>query len=233
MNNNNLKTFIKFYEGRREQEKIDELLDIASQRKLTDEEKDLLKRLNKGELLPPEEKERTKLMMHKTGGGFLYDDQGNIMVQKGEGEKEGSEFVTDKGRTRQIDKLVARESMLNARVYRNRESEERFVYCYQTATNDSGITSNEWIIYRTISGPMLERFPFGQFLDTSAPKYSFFKRMTPEHLWKELDYTWDFGMVLNEELYSDFMKFLKLYKENQIKNKEILTEIRNKFTKLL
>lgn len=224
--NNEIKSFIKFNEGLREQEKIDELLDIASQRKLTPEETDLLKRLNAGENLPREEKPTLK--MHKTGGGFVFDKEGNIEVQGDNKTKPGEEFTTVKGKTRQVDKISKKE-LLDARIYKNKDSEERFIYSYVKTETVSG-TTTDWIIYRTGGG---DKYPFGQFLDINVPRYNFFKRITPEQLWKELDYVWDYGMVLDEDLYEDFKNFIDLYKQDQVRNRQVLIAIRNRFLKLL
>ncbi len=214
-------------EGKREQQKIDELLEIMNKRKLTAEEHELLVTLSKGGSLPDEPDDRPILQTHKTGGGYLFDDEGNVLTDE-EPEKPGQEFVTVKGKQKGADKLSTKDIM-DARVYRNKDNEERRIYVYTTIETDSGIT-NDWIIYRTGGG---DKYPFGQFLDTNAQKYAFYKKMSPEQLWGELDFTFDYGMVLDEDLYEDFINFVELYKENQRRNIDVLNKLRLRFLKLL
>lgn len=213
-------------EGKREQQKIDELLDKGFN-KLSDEEKNLLKRLSRGETLPEEDIKKPVLSTHKTGGGYLFDENGNIMTEEG-GEKPGEEFVTTKGKQSGIDKISAI-NLIDARIYRNRDNEERFVYASTTIEGESGMTS-DWIIYRTGGGP---QYPFGQFLDTNAPKFRYYKSTPPEILWTELDYKFDYGMVMDDDLYEDFTNFVELYKENMARNKDFLMRIYQRFCKLL
>ena len=211
-------------EGKREQQKIDELLDIIRKRKLTDEEKELLLFLNKGGNLPDDDK--PSLATHKTGGGYLMDDEGDVLTEE-EPDKPGEEFVTVKGKQRSAEKLDA-ENVLDARVYRNKNSENRVIHAYITHEGDSGMT-NDWIIYSTAA----DRCEFGQFKDTTSPKYEFFKKITPEMMWKKLDYSFDYGMILDEDLYEDFMTFVTLYKEDQRKHADYLRRLRLRFVKLL
>lgn len=107
----NIKNFNKYlFEGRREQKKIDELLDISTTRRLTDVEKDLLRRLSSGEKLPKEE---------------------DITDQ------DGGEFFTDKGKKIGADKLEKNidHGGAIARVYCYKNSPERFILYYSTNTN--------------------------------------------------------------------------------------------------
>ena len=217
-------------EGKREQQKIDELLDIMSKRKLTKEEMDLLSFLSKGGSLPDEEPDvPPTLQMHKTGGGYLYDDEGNVLTQKEEEDiKPGQEFTTVKGKQGGADKLK-KEDIADARVYRNKDSEERKFYAYITIEKDGEI-SHDWIIYKTV---VRDKYPFGQFMDTNASKFKYYKTTTPEALWKELDYQFDYGMVLDPDLYEDFFNFVELYKENQARNRDVLRTLHARFSKLL
>jgi hypothetical protein len=52
-------------------------------------------------------------------------------------------------------------------------------------------------------------------------------------MWKELDYSFDYGMILDEDLYEDFMTFVTLYKEDQRKHADYLRRLRLRFVKLL
>jgi hypothetical protein len=219
--------FINEAKGAREQKKIDELLDkIQGGGKLTDEERNLLVRLNKGEELPYEEEDKAVLKTDKTGG-LKFDSQGNVITED-EPTKAGQEFVTAKGKQRSADK-IARRSSSEARIYRNKDSEERFIYCQYIIDSETGKTS-DFYVYRTGGG---DKYPYGQFLDTSVQKYSFYRRITPDILWKELDYTWDYGMVLDDDLYEDFMNFVELYRENQFRNRHVLETLKQRFDKLL
>lgn len=209
--------FIK--EGKREQAKIDELLDIIKKRKLTDEEKDLLTRLGRGESLPEESK--PVLQTHKTGCGYIFDEEGDVLVEE-EPDAPGKQFFTAKGKQKGVDKLKIDQAP-EARVYKNKNSEIR-----QFFVNITKDDKNDWIIYRTVG-----KTPFGEFCDTNSSKYSFYKNMTPEQLWEELDNYWDYGMVLDNDLYQDFMNFAELFKEDQVRYREMLTKLRNRFLKLL
>jgi hypothetical protein len=213
-------------EGQREQKKIDELLDILSRRKLTEDEKELLTSLSKGGSLPPEEKKSTGLSTTKSGSGYLFDDEGRVLTN--DEEKPGQEFVTAKGKQSGVNKIEAA-NIIDARVYRNRDNEERFIYSSITIEGENGMTS-DWIIYRTGGGP---QFPFGQFLDTNAPKFRYYKSTPPDVLWSELDYKFDYGMILDEDLYEDFTNFVELYKENMARNKEFLTRIYKRLCEIL
>lgn len=212
-------------EGKREQQKIDELLEIMNKRKLTTEEREFLITLSRGGSLPYEPDDRPILQTHKTGGGYLFDDDGNVLTDE-EPYKPRQEFVTVKGMQKGSDKLSTKDIM-DARVYRNKDNEERRIYVY--IEKDGGI-ANDWIIYRTGNG---DKYQFGQFLDTNAQKYAFYKKMSPEQLWGELDFTFDYGMVLDEDLYEDFINFVELYKENQRRNIDVLNKLRLRFLKLL
>jgi hypothetical protein len=226
-----VKTYMNFLnEGQREQKKIDELLDIMKRRKLTEEEMNILTKLSKGETLPEEESDSKPILKtHKTGGGYLFDEEGNVMTEQEEEDvSPGQEFMTTKGKMRSADKLE-KGNILDARIYKNKNGEVRVIFAYVSRSSESGTTS-EWIIYRTDGG---EKYPFGQFLDTNSSKYSFYKIITPETLWKELDYSWDYGMVLDDDLYEDFTNFIDLYKENQARNRDVLTALRSRFLKLL
>lgn len=218
------KRFVKKYtkfikEGKREQAKIDELLDIMNKRKLTDEEKDLLARLGKGEKLPDE---KPVLQTHKTGGGYIFDEEGDVVVQDEEPTAPGKQFFTPKGKQKGVDKLKIDQAP-EARVYKNKNSEVR-----QFFVNITKDGNNDWLIYRTVG-----RTPYGEFCDTNSSKYSFYKNMTPEQLWEELDGYWDYGMVLDKDLYEDFLNFAELFKEDQVRYKDMLTKLRNRFIKLL
>jgi hypothetical protein len=211
-------------EGAVEKKKIDELLDIMSRRKLTAEENELLIHLSKGGAL---EEDKPTLVKHKTGGGYMFDEKGNVMTEE-EDEKPGQEFTTSKGKQMGADKLK-KENIIDARVYRNRDSDERFFYVATSYETDSGMTS-DWIIYRTAGG---EKYPLGMFLDTNAPKFRYYKTTPANILWKELDFKYDYGMILDDDLYEDFINFVELYKENQNRNKGILEQIHKRFCSLL
>lgn len=232
MNKKVIKSYDKFVnEGRREQAKIDEILDIMSKRKLTKEEQDLLARLSKGESLPPEQVNTPNLKTHKTGGGYVFDDEGNVLTEE-EPDTPGQEFLTTKGKQRSADKLT-KDDVIDARVYRNKNSEERWIFA-NISVNEEGGMKNDWLIYRT--GSMSGKFPMGQFMDTNSPKYIAFKNKTADLFWKELDFEFDFGMVLDQDLYEDFINFVELYKEykkNPKRNVDILNRLRRRFLGLL
>lgn len=216
-----IKTYGKFInEGKREQDKIDELLDIILKRKLTKDEQDLLTRLSKGESLPEENK--PSIVSHKTGGGYMFDDQGNVMTE--EEPETGREFVTNKGKQKSVN--LTKKDNLDARVYRNKSSEERFFFVNITEDNE-GKMLNDWLIYRTGS----VKYPLGQFMDTKSEKFASFKNKTPEMMWKDNDTEFDYGMVLNDELYQDFIEFAEIFKT--LKNKSRITQLREKFLRLL
>ena len=225
--NKTVKSYLDFVnEGRTEQKKIDELLEIMKKRKLTKEEQDLLVHLSKGGSLPEEEHDRPTLQTHKTGGGYLFDDEGNVMTHEEEPTNPGQEFVTTKGKQRSADKI---HDVIDARVYRNKDSEERLIFSHATYETDSGIT-NDWIIYRTIG---TDKHIYGQFMDTNLPRFQYYKTTPPDILWKELDYKYDYGMILDEDLYEDFTNFVTLYKENQRRNAHVLDRLHNRFKKIL
>lgn len=221
-----MRNFFQFImEGKREEAKMNELLDILTKRKLTPEEHELLVSLSKGESLPEEEKEVLK--MHKTGGGFLYDDEGNILTQKEEEEiKPGQEFTTIKGKTRSTGREeVKPEEFFDARVYRNKDNEERFIYVHRT--DDEGV--HDWIIYRTDGGK-----EFGKILDTNLDKLKHYKSTTPEQLWKELDYRFDYGMVLDQDICEDIINFAELYKAGgKGGSRNIMDRLHRRFCTLL
>ena len=218
-------------EGKREQIKIDELLDKGI-KNLTAEEKELLGKLSKGDTLDEDDDDRggtPTLKMHKTGGGYLYDDDGNVMTEEEPGEtKPGQEFVTAKGKQSSIDKLDE-DKILDARVYRKKDSENRVIYVYTTIETESGQT-NSWIIYKTDGGT---DFPFGQFINMESPKNAHLKSRNPAAMWEEKDWEYDYGMVLDEDFYGDFINFVQLYKEGNLRNKDILLRFKTRFTKLL
>ena len=224
-----MKKFHEFInEGKREEAKMNELLEIIKKsklggRKLTEEEHDLLVSLSKGESLPDES---STLKMHKTGGGYLYDDEGNVLTEEEPEINPGKEFVTAKGKSRSSDKFDV-EDIIEARVYRNKNSEERFIYSYMTIETDNGIT-NDWIIYRTNGGK-----EFGMILDTNLDRFKYYKQTIPDVLWKELDFKFDYGMILDQDLYQDFINFIELFKENKARNKEILKRLYMRFCTLL
>lgn len=219
-----IKSYLGFVNEGREQEKIDQLLDIMKTRKLTQDEKDLLTRLSMGETLPDDE---PVIKKHKTGG-FLFDEEGNVMTEE-EPVNPGEEFYTTKGKQRSAEKLETKDVM-DARIYKNKESLERFIFAYVSVESESGMT-NEWIVYRTGKDP---KFPYGQFLDPLSVKYqSEFKNITPDILWERLDYMYDYGMVLDRDLYEDFTNFVDLYKTNQAKYGNMLLRLRDRFMKLL
>ena len=217
--------------GKKEQKKIDELLDKGF-KNLTAEEKELLNRLSQGGSLDDDDDERggtPALKMHKTGGGYLYDDEGNVMTEEeDETTKPGQEFVTAKGKSSSIDKLEE-DDILDARVYRQKDSENRVIYVYTTFETESGQT-NGWIIYKTEGGP---DFPFGQFANMESPKNAHLAHRTPAAMWAEKDWDFDYGMVLDEDFYEDFINFVQLYKEGALRNKDILLRLKSRFTKLL
>lgn len=217
--------FIEFlYEGKREEAKINELLEIMKKRKLTSDENDLLIYLSKGGTLSDEKSPALKL--HKTGG-YLYDEEGNVLTDEEPVTEPGKEFITTKGRSRPLDKLQT-EDIIDARVYRNKNSEERFIYSYVTLKTDSGIT-NDWIIYRTEGGKK-----FGMILNTNSDKFKYYKQIVPDILWKELDYMYDYGMILDQDLYEDFINFIELYTRNKSgRNDEILDRLHKRFCTLL
>lgn len=218
-----MKSFLRFInEGKREEAEINRLLDKGL-KNLSDEEKDLLRRLSSGESLP--EEERASLKMHKTGGGYLYDDEGNIMTEEEPEIKPGQEFVTAKGKMRSADKLP-NEEIIDARVYRNKDSEERFIFSHVTLETESGVT-HDWLIYRTGGSE------FGMFMNTNSEKFKYYKLTPPEVLWKEKDHQYDYCMVLDQDLYEDFVNFAELYKENQKRNNTILRQLHNRFRGLL
>jgi len=205
---------------------MDELLDILSRRKLTEDERELLVHLSQGGSLPEEEK--PTLATHKTGGGYMFDAEGNVMTEDDD-EKPGEEFTTTKGKQSGADKVSKKIDVVDARVYRNKGSDERFFYVPTSYETESGMTS-DWIIYRTGDG---SRYPLGMFLDTNAPKFKYYKTTPANVLWKELDYRYDYGMMLDDDLYEDFINFVELYKENQIRNRDILQTIHRRFCSLL
>jgi len=224
---NSFSKFLNLNEGKREEAKMNELLDLMKRRKLTQDESDLLKSLSRGESLPEEDNTPPTLKTHKTGGGYLFDDEGNVMTEE-EGEaKPGQEFTTAKGKTRSVDKIQPPEELIDARVYKNKASEERFIYSYVTLTDEKGVTSHDWIIYRTGGGD------FGSLMNTNAEKFKYYKQVTPEVLWKELDHRFDYCMVLDQDLYEDFVNFIELYRENSKVNKDVLTRLYKRFSCLL
>lgn len=212
-------------EGKKEETKMNELLEIMKKRKLTAEEHELLVSLSRGESLP--EESTPSLKMHKTGGGYLYDDEGNILTEEEPEIKPGKEFVTAKGKTRSADKIDEIENIIEARAYRNKDNEERFIYSYVTLNNDSGVT-HDWIIYRTEGGE-----EFGKILNTNLDRFKYYKQTTPEVLWKALDYKWDYCMILDQDLYEDFINLIELKKENKKRNKEVLNRLYMRFSTLL
>lgn len=215
-------------EGKREQQKIDELLDKGFSN-LSDEEKELLKHLVGGGDLPKEDKDSPTLLKTKSGM-LVTDDEGRVVTaDKDDEEEPGKEFTTQKGKTRGVEKFK-REVNLDARAYRNKDSEERFFYVLENIYDASGMTLYNWHIYRTGDG---SKYPFGMFMDLESQKFGFYKRLKPDILWKELDYVWDYGLILDEDLYEDFMNFTSLYKTNQSSNSQILTTLRNRFAKLM
>jgi hypothetical protein len=218
-----IKSYNNFlFEGHREQAKINELLDAASTRRLTDDEKDLLKRLSMGEKLPPEELKKDKT------GGLLTDEKGNIITQDDPSIKKDGEFFTEKGKSRSAEKMEKRisEASSNARVYRSKDSEERFFFIYMKSENPY------WIIYRT---GINEKHPLGQFMNTSDPKWSYFNKKSTDQLWAENDKQFDYGMILDDELQELFLNFIELYKdkENEKRNVTEIKKIRNRFITLL
>jgi len=226
MNKKVVKSYKVFLnEGAAEQKKMDELLDILSRRKLTEDERELLVHLSQGGSLPEEEK--PTLATHKTGG-YMFDDEGNVITED-DGEKPGKEFTTTKGKQSGVDKISKKVDVVDARVYRNKDSDERFFYVPTSYETDSGMTS-DWIIYRTGGG---SKYPLGMFLDTNALKFRYYKTTPANALWKELDYRYDYGMMLDDDLYEDFINFVELYKENQIRNRDILQTIHGRFCSLL
>lgn len=227
MNNKLIKSFNNFInEGKSEEAKLDELMDIMAKRKLTSEEKDLLDRLSRGESLPVD---KPTLQTHKTGGGYLFDQGGNVLTGEEEEEKPGKEFYTAKGKQRSAEKLK-KGNFIDARVYRNKDSDERMIFANITIQKGEEM-ENDWMIYR--SGSQSGKFPLGQFMDTKSPKYAAYKNKTPEIMWKELDLDFDFGMVLDQDLYEDFINFAELFRENQVRHKDILNRLRRRFLGLL
>lgn len=216
-----MKGFFQFItEGKREEAKMNELLDKGI-KNLSSEERDLLSRLSRGESLPEEIPE---LKMHKTGGGYMYDDEGNVITTDEEELKPGKEFTTNKGKIRPVDKI---EEILNARVYRNRDNEERFIYAYMTEIND-GVETKDWIIYRTDGGK-----EFGKILDTNIDRLKHYKKTIPDVLWKELDFKFDYCMVLDQDLYEDFMNFIELYKAGGKRGRDVMDRLHRRFCTLL
>jgi len=209
-------------EGKREQDKINNLLDIMQRRELTADEKELLVSLSKGNTLPDEPPPTLK--KHKTGGGYMFDDEGNIMTEEEPKLKPGKEFTTTRGKMRSVDKLDIEEE-IDARVYRNKDNEERFIYSHVTL-NTGGITY-EWIIYRTGGGSEYKGASLpGQFMNTNTDK-------SPEVLWKQLDHRFDYGMALDEDIYEDFMNFVQLYKEKERRNNNIVNRLYDRFCKII
>jgi hypothetical protein len=216
-----IKSYNNFlFEGHREQAKINELLDASRIRRLTDDEKDLLKRLSMGEKLPPEELKKDKT------GGLLTDDKGNIITQDDPSVKKDGEFFTEKGKSRSAEKIEKRisESSLNARVYRNKESAERFFFVYYTSGGNPF-----WIIYRTGA---TDKHPLGQFMNTNDPKFEYFNKKTTDQLWADNDKQFDYGMILDDELHKLFLNFIKLQEDKKTNDAEI-KKIRNRFISLL
>lgn len=221
-----IKSYVHFVnEGKREQDKIDQLLEIMAKRKLTEEERNLLSSLSKGGSLPEEDKPVYK--KNKLTNDLETDDVGNVIVEEDPG-KAGSEFVTSKGKQNSVDKIKI-EDIIDARVYKNKTSEENVFFAYTTSEKE-GVVENNWIIYRTGS---MDKYPLGQFMDVNAPKYIRFKTKTPEQMWKDLDFEFDFGMILDQDIYEDFINFVELYKESQVKHAKILQKLRSRFVKLI
>jgi len=199
----NIKTYTGYlFEGQREQRKIDELLDISTTRRLTDEEKDLLRRLSSGESLPAESPKK--------------DDGKN------------AEFFTEKGKknsAEDTEKKLADKPVVNyeARVYRNKTSEERFIFVHRP-------DNNTWIVYRT-GNP--DRTPLGIFLNTTSTRYiEMYFGKTPQALWKMNDMDFDYGMILDQETYNLFIEFTGLAKDTD-KNRAKLIQIRQRFLTLI
>lgn len=226
MERKNIKSFINFInEGKREQDKIDELLEILSRRKLTSEERDLLDLLGKGGKLP---EENIVYKKNKLTNDLETDDQGNPIVEENP-IVSGKEFVTNKGKKNSVDKIKIDE-IIDARVYKNKTSEENIFFVYLTENNE-GVINNKWAIYRT--GGSSDKHPIGQFMDVNNPRFSKFKNKTPDQMWKDLDFDFDYGMILDQSLYQDFIYFMELYKEDQIKHMNLLKKLRNRFIKLI
>lgn len=197
----NIKSFNGYlFEGQREQEKIDQLLDLSASRRLTDEEKDLLRRLSAGEKLPADAEKR---------------------------EDSSGEFLTNKGKKNSADKIEQKlnkaGTLLNARVYSYHNSPERFVLVFLDELD-------RWFIYRT-GNP--EKTPLGIFLSKDSPLYiQNFQDKTPEQVWKDCDQKYDYGMILDDELYRIFNELLELGKTPQ-ENRARIIQIRERFLKLL
>jgi len=210
----NFKFFIN--EGAREESEINRLLDIMSRRELTSEEKKLLSDLSSG--VKKLDDDKPILKKHKTGG-LLFDSDGGVLTEGDPGEGEaGQEFVTNKGKTRNVEKEDV-EEITNARVYRNMDSEERFYYIY---------TRDKWIIYRT--GGKLE---YGMFLDETSNYYKKYLYTKPDAMWKELDFVYEVGMELDRKTLDMFSTFLELYNEDQKKNSAMLQQLHAKLKILI
>jgi hypothetical protein len=225
------KTFSNFLgEGKREQDKINEFLDKGIQN-LTREEKALFDRLLKGGTLPTESKAPPVIKTDKTGN-YLKDEDGRVITEPDKDEDTeldaGQEFTTGKGKKIGADKIVP-PKIINARVYRNKDSEERFIYSYVTLEDADGGKYNDWIVYRTGGGR-----EFGAFLDTSNPKFSYYRTTAPKALWEILDWKYDFGMMLDDDLYEDFTTFIELYKNREERaNRGPLTALYRRLSGLL
>lgn len=217
--------FLRLNEGLREDKKIDELLDILKIRKLTDEEKDLLKRLSNGEKLPPPA--AVNLKKDKTGG-LIFDENGNPIVQKDDEIKAGSVFQTKKGKNKISPEN--KNNILEARVYKNKNSTENFFFVFTSITNDATNEITPYLfIYRTGGNAM----PIGTFMNDERKKAQNFRNdMPPSELWKQLDLDFDYGMILDFELYQDLIELIEIFGKPE-RNKNRITQIKNKFLKLL
>lgn len=221
-----IKKFNNFIvEGKMEMDKIDELMDIMSKRELTSDEKDLLKRLSRGEKLP--DKEKVRLVTKSSGSGYVLDDEGNpITTKKNQIDEPDKPFVTAKGKSKDFSIDVKN---VTSRIYKNRNSDECYIFTFFL---------DKWVIYRT---RITKDHPYGQFLNAERldPKYA---RSTPQQMWKILDMDFDYGMEFDEKLTNDFIDFVKEFENYREKKQKFnlfnrenkkLTNYINKFKSLL
>jgi hypothetical protein len=197
----NIKNFNNYlFEGQREQKKIDELLDISTSRRLTDEEKDILRRLSAGEKLPAE-------------------------FDKKKDENTG-EFLTNKGKRVSADKIEQKlnaAGTLNARIYSRHNSPERFILVFSNEID-------HWFIYST-GDP--NKTPLGVFLNKESPLYvENYQGKSPEQVWNFCDKKYDYGMILDDDLFNLFNELLNLGKK-PVENRTRIIQIRERFLKLL
>jgi hypothetical protein len=201
-------------EGKREEDEINRLLDKMVNVGLTDDEKKLLSDLSNGKKL-----DDPVLAKHKTGG-LLFDDDGNVVTKEPKQPKEGDEFITKKGKqSPSAGKSRFEDKPTNIRVYRLKNSEERFYYIF----NDK-----ELMVYRTGGKNM-----FGSFLSKESDYYKKISILSPDELWKQLDWAFDIGMELDKKTADEVGLFSDLYFEDIRKNEKYLAMTYKKLSTLL